>query len=91
MVTTQFKDFLVITLPNQNQIANQNGNDLSKKYKTIDLGPTVKIYQINIESLSRVKYQYLERILKENETDIVAVQETLTKNNLQEKSPAMTW
>lgn len=58
----------------------------SKGQTTIDLTPKVKICQINIEGISRAKCQYLHRILKDNEIDIVAVQETHTENEDQLQS-----
>lgn len=50
---------------------------------TRNIGPRVRICQINIEGISYAKCQHLRRILIENHVDVVAVQETHAENESQ--------
>ncbi|KAE9532084.1 hypothetical protein AGLY_010286 [Aphis glycines] len=52
-------------------------------HQTRKLGPTLRICQINIEGISRSKSDYISRILREQNVDIVAIQETHTQDKTQ--------
>ncbi|KAL4083147.1 hypothetical protein QTP88_028477 [Uroleucon formosanum] len=52
-------------------------------HQTRKLGPTLRICQINIEGISRSKSDYISRILREQNVDIVAIQETHTQDETQ--------
>lgn len=43
---------------------------------TKDLGPQLRILQLNIEGISRSKSEYLTRVLEEHKIDVVLIQET---------------
>ncbi|KAL1115382.1 hypothetical protein AAG570_007412 [Ranatra chinensis] len=45
-------------------------------YQTRNLGPSVRICHLNIESISYSKSQYLSKLLKQDNIDLVAIQET---------------
>lgn len=47
---------------------------------TRNIGPNVRICQLNIEVLSIAKCQHLRRIVIENQVDVVALQETHVEN-----------
>lgn len=51
-------------------------NSPFKDYQTRNLGPSVRICHLNIESISYAKSQYLSKILKKDNIDLVAIQET---------------
>lgn len=53
-------------IQNQNQNTNQSRN----------IGPTTRIYQLNIEGSSKSKSENLSRQLKDNNIDIAVIQET---------------
>ncbi|KAM4034798.1 LOW QUALITY PROTEIN: uncharacterized protein ACNLHF_021495 [Anomaloglossus baeobatrachus] len=45
-----------------------------------DLGPTVKICQINIEGISHSKFVFLHKFLTDNKIDVLVLQETHVEN-----------
>lgn len=47
-----------------------------KDQLTKELGPCIRVCHFNIEGISRAKCQVLHRLLKENDIDLVAIQET---------------
>lgn len=51
-------------------------NGSSQNQLTRKLGPSVRICQINVENISYAKSQYLSKILKNDNIDLVAIQET---------------
>lgn len=51
-------------------------NSPSKGYLTRDLGPQLRILQLNMEGISMEKSSYLERLLQERKIDVVMLQET---------------
>lgn len=55
---------------------NMDINGPSKGPPAKNLGPIIRICQINIEGISRSKCQVLHQILSQNEIDVVAIQET---------------
>lgn len=50
--------------------------------KTRDVGPSVRIMQINIEGISKAKSDYLHKLLNIDKIDVVNIQETHTKDDL---------
>lgn len=55
----------------------------SQRHLTRDIGPSVRIFQLNIEGISKAKCDHLSKILLENEIDVVLLQETHTENDTQ--------
>ncbi|KAJ2950833.1 hypothetical protein O0L34_g9105 [Tuta absoluta] len=53
-------------------------NSSSQSSKTKDIGPSVRVLQLNIEGISRTKSECLSRLLHDQEIDIVLLQETHT-------------
>jgi Endonuclease-reverse transcriptase len=53
-----------------------NNQNLSRQF--LPLGPSLKICQLNIEGISISKCEYLARLMREEDIDIIAVQETHT-------------
>lgn len=54
----------------------QPTNGPPKDQRTRNLGPIVRICQINIEGISRPKSEFLSKMLLSNEIDLVVIQET---------------
>lgn len=50
---------------------------------TRTLGPTLRILQINIESISRAKSEYLSKLLLDERIDVVTLQETHCESEIQ--------
>ena len=48
----------------------------SQNQKTRNIGPSVRICQLNIEGISRAKCQYLSKLLQDKDIDLVVIQET---------------
>lgn len=61
----------------------KNSNGSSQDLLTKSLGPSLKICQLNIEGISWAKCQVLEKNLRSNDIDVVAIQETHTENTEQ--------
>ena len=55
----------------------------SKKVNTRSIGPKLRICQLNIEGISRDKSEFLARIARNNEVDVIVLQETHTANDTQ--------
>lgn len=51
-------------------------NGASQRHLTRDIGPSVRICQLNIEGFSKSKSEYLSRILLELNIDVAVIQET---------------
>lgn len=64
-------------------MARINSNGSSQSPLTRKIGPSVRICQINIEGISYAKSQYLSRLLKNDDIDLVAIQETHCKSELE--------
>lgn len=50
---------------------------------TRNIGPSIRICQINVEGISRAKSEYLSRLLLDNKVDVLTVQETHTESEEQ--------
>jgi exonuclease III len=50
--------------------------------ENLAVGLNLKIYHLNIEGISTSKSDYLSRLMREHEIDIVAIQETHTTSDL---------
>lgn len=57
---------------------NNNKNKIGRPndHKTRNLGPIIRVCQLNIEGISRSKSEILSKILKLNDIDLVILQET---------------
>lgn len=55
-----------------NQVKNQQNN------RTRDVGPTLRICQINVEGISCAKSDYLSKLCADENIDVALVQETHT-------------
>lgn len=55
----------------------------SQCHLTRDIGPSIRVCQLNIEGISRAKCEHLSKILIENKIDVVLLQETHTENDIQ--------
>ena len=53
------------------------------KRNTRDVGPVLKICQLNVEGLSKSKSEYLSRLCIEEEIDVLLLQETHTIDDFQ--------
>ncbi|XP_072381681.1 uncharacterized protein [Diabrotica undecimpunctata] len=60
-----------------------NLNGSSQDQATKELGPSVRICHLNIEGISRSKCEYLQKVLIENNIDVIAIQETHVENEEQ--------
>lgn len=60
-----------------------SARDSCQTQLTGDFGPCINICQINIEDISRAKCQILQKILKDNDVDDLAIPETHAKNEEQ--------
>lgn len=58
-------------------------NGCSHGQLTRNLGPCIRICQFNIEGISRAKCDVLQKVLSDNDVDVLAIQETHTENEEQ--------
>lgn len=59
------------------------GNSSFQSSLTRNIGPVIRIFQLNVESISRAKCDYLSKVLMENNIDVVVLQETHVANEEQ--------
>lgn len=52
----------------------------TESLQTRNIGPTIRICQLNVESISRAKCECISKLLLDGEVDVVAVQETHAEN-----------
>lgn len=78
------RDFLITT--HMVEVNAENGP--SQDHMTKNIGQSVRICQLNIEGISRSKCQYLSKILKENDVDILLIQEAHLENDEQARARA---
>ena len=58
------------------QQSRKNQQDFDTRNKTIAIGAQLKVMSLNIEGISMQKCDYLSRLLKEEDIDILPLQET---------------
>lgn len=66
----------------------QYGNGSRQSQETIDLGPSIRVLQLNIEGISHDKCKHLSRLAKDNNINFITLQEThlSTESELQTRA-----